>query len=235
MRKITIVIPTYNEAMNIAGICAAVLAVAPEVHILIVDDNSPDGTGAIALELAKNDSHISVLERKGKEGLGKAYLNAFEIILADPEVEIICTMDADFSHNPSDIPALIAACTNHDVAIGSRYIRGGTTEGWSFWRKMLSRGGNLYARFVIGIPVWDITAGFSAVQTQALRKIDLGTIDSSGYAYQIELKYALWKSGAHIVEIPIIFRERIGGESKISGHIISEGIMAPWKMIWRRK
>jgi dolichol-phosphate mannosyltransferase len=234
MRNATVIIPTYNEAMNIVRICAAVLKAAPEAHILIVDDNSPDGTGTLANELAKASAHISVLERKGKEGLGKAYLHAFAAVLAESDVKVICTMDADFSHDPADVPKLIKACDDYDVAIGSRYVCGGRTVGWSLWRRVLSWGGNLYAGFVTRIPVRDLTAGFIAVRTDTLRTVGLENINSSGYAYQIELKCALWKSGARITEVPITFRERIGGESKISGHIVSEGIIAPWKIVWKK-
>lgn len=234
MPNVTVIIPTYNEAMNIARMVRAVFEAVPDARVLIVDDNSPDGTGALALELARNDSRVKVLQRKGKEGLGRAYLHAFEVVLADPEAKIICMMDADFSHNPASLPALIAACGGSDVAVGSRYVRGGATVGWSHWRKFLSKSGNWYARLVTRMPIKDLTAGFYAIRVDTLRKLSREDFDNSGYAFQIELKCVLRRGGARITEVPITFRERAGGESKLSGHIISEGIIAPWKIIWKK-
>lgn len=234
MRKVTVIIPTYNEAMNLERMVREVHTHVPEATILVVDDNSPDGTGELALTLAKKEPRVKVLQRKGKEGLGKAYLHAFEVILADSQVEVVVMMDCDFSHDPAALPALIRACESHDVAIGSRYVRGGKMEGWSFWRRLLSTGGNLYAQLVTRMLIRDLTAGFYALRADALRALPCETIDSSGYAFQIELKCALHRNGARITEVPITFRERAGGESKLSGHIISEGIVAPWKIVWRR-
>lgn len=230
MSKVTIILPTYNEAMNIEAITHAVLTAVPHASLLIVDDNSPDGTGTIARTLAEKNPRIQVLSRKGKEGLGKAYLHAFEVLLANPDTEIICMMDSDFSHDPSALPQLIAACESAEVAVGSRYVKGGSTLGWSLWRKALSVGGNAYAQLITGVPVHDLTAGFYALRAEALRSLARESIDSSGYAFQIELKSAFHRAGARITEVPITFRERAGGESKLSGHIISEGILAPWKI-----
>jgi len=234
MHKVCIILPTYNEMMNLERMTRELLKHVPGATLLVVDDNSPDGTGSLALRLAEAEPRLRVLQRKGKEGLGKAYLHAFEVVLADPQIEILCMMDCDFSHDPAALPELIAACEANDVAIGSRYVRGGTTRGWSFWRKMLSTGGNRYAQLITQMPVRDLTAGFYALRADAIRKIVRETIDSSGYAFQIELKCAFHSSGARLVEVPIIFRERAGGESKLARHIVSEGIVAPWKILWKK-
>lgn len=234
MRNVTVILPTYNESMSLERMTREILTHVPHAAILVVDDNSPDGTGALAEKLAKNEPRITLLSRKGKEGLGKAYLHAFDVILADPTVNVVCMMDCDFSHDPATLPVLIAACEQHDVAIGSRYVRGGEMVGWSSWRRFLSMGGNLYAQLVTRMPVRDLTAGFYALRASVLRALSRERIDSSGYAFQIELKCALHRSGARFTEVPITFRERAGGESKLSGHIISEGVVAPWKIVWRR-
>lgn len=232
---ITILIPTYNEAKNIAGIIARIREVVPEARVLVVDDNSPDGTGAIVEGMASTDAQVRLLARPRKEGLGKAYVHGFAEVLQDPEVTHVHMMDADFSHDPDYLPLLHAAARTHELVIGSRYVAGGATEGWENWRRYLSSGGNFYCRLITGMPLADVTAGFNLIATDALRRIDLARLDSSGYAFQIELKYLLWKAGASAIEIPILFKNRREGESKISNHIILEGLTAPWKLILRNR
>lgn len=229
-----IVLPTFNERENIAAIIHAVLTEVPGAQVLIVDDNSPDGTASVVEELMKKEPRLSILKRARKEGLGRAYVHAFKKLLNDSSVRTIVEMDADFSHDPVYLPKLLEKRGEYDLVVGSRNVVGGGTAGWELWRKLLSRGGNIYARTVTGLPVSDSTGGFNAISAEYLRKIDLDKIDSSGYAFQIELKYLLYKAGARITEFPIIFKNRAGGESKLSSHIIREGILAPWKLIMRK-
>lgn len=228
--KNVIIIPTYNEKKNIDRLVEDIFSILPEVCILVVDDNSPDKTYERVGELQKSYRHLLLLRREKKEGLGKAYLDAFKYILEDPQLENIIMMDADYSHDPRYLPQLFCEAGHFDVVIGSRYILDGGTEGWELWRKLLSRFGNYYSMFILKMPIFDCTSGFNLIKADFLRKLDLAQIDASGYAFQIELKYLLWIMGAHIKEIPIIFKKRVCGESKICGHIIHEGILAPWKI-----
>jgi len=188
-----ILIPTYNEAKNIEDIIAKVFEAVPHASILVVDDSSPDGTGEIVRNVMNREPCVQLLERHSKEGLGKAYLHAFSETLKDPITERIVMMDADFSHDPAYLPAMLKAAEEHDVVVGSRYVRGGATEGWESWRKLLSSGGNLYCRFIANMPINDATGGFNLISAPLLRRIDLSTLDSSGYAFQMELKYLLWR------------------------------------------
>jgi dolichol-phosphate mannosyltransferase len=230
-----IVIPTYNERENIQSIIDAIFKVTPWVYVLVVDDNSPDGTGKMVEKLMQTRPKLSILKREKKEGLGKAYINAFKKILEDDRARTIITMDADFSHDPVYLPVFLEKRNDYDLVSGSRNVSGGGTEGWELWRRLLSRGGNFYARILTGLPIKDCTGGFNAISAEYLRKINLDSIDSSGYAFVIEMKYLLHKAGARIYEHPIIFRNRRGGESKISGHIVGEGVLAPWKIILRKR
>jgi dolichol-phosphate mannosyltransferase len=232
---VEIIIPTYNEAQNIAGIIVRVRELLPDARILVVDDNSPDGTSAIVKEIALKDPNVRLLARAGKEGLGKAYLHGFREVLENPDVTHLIMMDADFSHDPEYLPQLLDRTKTHELVIGSRYIPGGGTEGWEGWRRYLSSGGNFYCRIITGMPINDMTAGFNVISTGALRRIDFDRLDSSGYAFQIELKYLLWRAGVVPLEIPILFRNRREGESKISNHIIVEGLIAPWKLKLRNR
>ena len=234
MNDTTIIIPTYNEAKNIEAIIEAIFSNVPEVKILVVDDNSPDGTADIVRGLVKKNANISLLFREKKEGLGKAYIHAFTHLLTFPNVRTVVMMDADFSHNPKYLPLFIKQSDVFDLLVGSRYILGGQTEGWEFWRRFLSRGANIYAGTITGLPVSDLTGGFNLIRTDLLRKIDFSQIDASGYAFQIELKYMLCKKGARCKELPILFTNRREGESKMNKHIIGEGILAPWKMILKK-
>ena len=232
--KDVVIIPTYNERENIAQIISETFKLLPGIFILVVDDNSPDGTANIVKRLQKEFPNLSLLQRDKKEGLGKAYINAFEETLKDKNVKKIVMMDADFTHNPEYLAEMLKAADSFDVVIGSRHIRGGKTEGWELWRRILSKGANLYCRFVIRLPIFDYTSGFNVINTDFLRKIDFSKIDISGYAFLIELKYLLWKAGASLKEVPILLKSRRGGESKISSHIINEGILAPWKMLFKK-
>ncbi|MEK7072369.1 MAG: polyprenol monophosphomannose synthase [Patescibacteria group bacterium] len=225
-----IIIPTYNERDNIGGIISAIFKMAPGIKILVVDDNSPDKTSEVVKSLQSEYPNLSLFERPRKEGLGLAYLDAFQLILKDNLVECVIMMDADFSHDPKYLPELLEVAKKFDVVVGSRYVKNGGTVGWEAWRRFLSKFGNLYSRLITKMPIFDCTGGFNLIKTDFLRKIDLSRMDMSGYAFQIELKYLLWKAGAQFKEIPIIFKNRLNGESKISNHIIKEGILAPWKI-----
>jgi dolichol-phosphate mannosyltransferase len=227
--KGVILIPTYNEAKNIESIVADALLAAPDADIVVIDDSSPDGTAAIAERIAKSEPRVSVLLRGGKEGLGKAYLSGFAHVRGKG-YEYVGMMDADHSHDPRHLRAMIESLSSADMVIGSRYCKGGGMDGWELWRVLLSRFANLYCRFITGMPVYDATAGFNLIRAATLQEAPLSSIDASGYAFQIELKHLLWKRGARLAEVPIIFRKRREGESKLSGHIIREAIVAPWHM-----
>jgi dolichol-phosphate mannosyltransferase len=225
-----IVIPTYNERDCVRAIVEAVRASVPEATVMVVDDNSPDGTGAIADELATRDPQVRVLHRKGKEGLGAAYLNAFHVGL-DEGWERIVQMDADFSHDPKDVPRLLAALdAGADLAIGSRYISGGGTENWGLGRRIISRGGGLYARTALGVGINDLTAGFKAWKAPTLRGIDLGSVDARGYGFQIEMTFRTLQNGFQVREVPILFVDRRVGSSKMSGAIFFEAITLVWRL-----
>ena len=220
---VLVIVPTYNERENIRRIAEAV-----RVHgydLLIVDDGSPDGTGEIVDELSSSDSGIHVLHRTSKDGLGPAYTAGFERAL-ELGAEIICEMDADFSHDPSDLPRLIGAVeSGADLAIGSRYVSGGGTQGWPWHRELLSKGGNAYAALMLGIHVKDATAGFRAFRDTTIRKVDPGACEASGYGFQIEMAWRTERCGLDIVEVPIIFKDRVDGESKMNRSIAIEAII----------
>jgi dolichol-phosphate mannosyltransferase len=228
--KHIILIPTYNESENIENIISTIFSMYPNLYIKIIDDNSPDGTGNLVKSMMIRCPNLSILERKNKEGLGKAYIAGFNEIFKDNNLTHVITMDADMSHDPIYLKEMIKMSKDYDLVIGSRYVKGGDTIGWEFWRRMLSKFGNIYAGIITGTFMKDLTGGFNCMNLDFLRKINVDSIDSSGYAYQIEMKYMFYKNGAKVKEVPIIFKNRIGGESKISNHIISEGIIAPWKM-----
>lgn len=227
-----VVIPTYNERDCVTPITQAVLAAAPDVHVLIVDDNSPDGTGAIADQLAAANPRVRTLHRQGKQGLGAAYRNAFDLAL-DQGWNHIVQMDADFSHDPQDVPRLLQAIrAGADLAIGSRYTRGGGTRNWGLGRRLISRFGCLYAQIILGVRVRDLTSGFKAWSAEGLRRIRLGEVATRGYGFQIEMNYRALQNGLRVTEVPILFVERRAGASKMSGQIFTEAIMAVWKMRW---
>jgi dolichol-phosphate mannosyltransferase len=219
-----LVLPTYNEAANLAKFVTAVREVLPPSgQILIVDDNSPDGTGKIADGLAAEGSDVSVLHRPHKEGLGPAYIAGFRHVLA-AGAGLVVEMDVDFSHNPSYLPSLLAAAEHADLAIGSRYVPGGGVEDWGAVRQAISRGGSAYARLVLGLPVRDLTAGFKCFRREVLEAIDLDAIESKGYAFQVEITYRTIQKGFDVVEVPIVFRDRQEGSSKIDRSVITEAI-----------
>jgi len=234
MQKVVGIIPTYNEAENIAQIIERVLQHAPEMRILVVDDNSPDGTADIVRTLMKTDPRITLLFREAKEGLGKAYLHAFSEVLKDPSVEWIQTMDADFSHDPKYLPGFFEVSKYADLVIGSRYIREGGMAELALWRRMLSRFASQYCHTITRIPIADCTAGFMLIRTDLLRTVSLSGFESSGFAFLMELKYALWKKGARIKESPIVFGNRGEGKSKLTKRIVVEGMLAPWRMKFKK-
>lgn len=221
---IRVVLPTYNEADNVEPIVAAVLAAAPEgTGILVVDDASPDGTGEIADRLAASDERVAVLHRRAKEGLGPAYVAGFGRVLAEG-AELIVQMDADFSHEPGDVPRLIepAAAGRVDLVLGSRYVPGGGVGEWGSGRKAISRGGSAYARLWLGLDVQDLTGGFKCLRREVLERIRLETVGALGYAFQVETTYRTALAGFRIEEVPIVFNDRRVGESKMSRAIVAE-------------
>ncbi|MEU1968429.1 polyprenol monophosphomannose synthase [Micromonospora sediminicola] len=221
--RVLVVIPTYNEADNVRRIVDRVRVAAPAVDVLVADDNSPDGTGAIADTIAGNDPRVHVLHRPGKEGLGAAYLAGFAWARRRG-YDAVVEMDADGSHAPEDLPALLAAARDADVVIGSRWTRGARVLNWPWRRLLLSRVGNLYARVALGMPVSDATGGYRVYRTSALDAIDLGSVRSQGYAFQVELSRLAHRAGVRIVEVPITFAEREHGDSKMSPLIVAEAL-----------
>ncbi len=234
MAKYVILMPTYNEAENIEMVVSRIMEGYEDVYLKIIDDNSPDGTGGIVEGLQKKYPRLSLLKRNAKNGLGRAYAHGFEEVMKDPSFTHVFMMDADLSHDPVYIAEMIRQSADFDLVIGSRYVHGGRTVGWELWRRALSYFGNMYARLVTFMPVSDMTSGYNCISIPYLKRIDLESVSSSGYAFIMELKYALYNEGASITEIPITFVNRFGGESKISNNIISEGVMAPWKMLWKK-
>jgi len=227
--KATVVIPTYNEKDNISLLVKQILNTAPQINILIVDDNSPDGTGLIADKLASDNPEIKVLHRPSKEGLGRAYAAAFKILLSS-SVECIITMDADFSHDPAILPYFLKEIEKHDIIIGSRYIKGISVLNWPLSRLVLSILANKFIRFTTGLPLKDCTSGFGCYRRQALQQLDFKNFASGSYAFLFELKYKLFKKSFDIIEIPIIFTERRAGQPKMSWKIISEAFFTVFKL-----
>jgi dolichol-phosphate mannosyltransferase len=225
-----VVVPTYNEWENLTDLLRAVLSLPGGWRVLVVDDNSPDGTGRLADEMAAAEARVAVLHRSGKEGLGPAYVAGFQEALKRSDVHFIAQMDADFSHDPNDLPRLLAATAEADLAIGSRYVKGGRTQGWGLRRRLLSRAGNLYVRAVLQAPVNDLTAGFRYWRRGALEEVDLGSVEAKGYGFQIEMACRALAAGCRVVEVPICFTERRGGRSKMSGSIVSEALLLPWRL-----
>lgn len=228
-----LVVPTYDEAENIEPLVDAALRHLPApCTILIVDDSSPDGTGDIADRLAAERGEVRVLHRTVKEGLGPAYVAGFREALAGG-ADFVCQMDADFSHDPGDLPRLLAALKHADVALGSRYAAGGGVEHWGPTRRLISRGGSAYARRLLGVPIKDLTGGFKAFRREVLDAIELGTIPSLGYAFQVETTYRAIRAGFRVVEVPILFHDRRVGDSKMSGRIVIEAALRVPAMRWR--
>jgi dolichol-phosphate mannosyltransferase len=222
--RVWVILPTYNEAENIEPLVEAVRGRLPDSHrVLIVDDNSPDGTGEIADRIAAEHGDVSVLHRTVKDGLGPAYIAGFREALAGG-AELVIEMDADFSHDPSYLPQLLRAAGEADLVIGSRYVPGGGITDWGPVRRFISRGGSAYARIVLGIGVRDLTGGFKCLRRRVLEGIDLDSIASLGYAFQVEVTYRAIQNGFQVVEIPIVFRDRREGNSKMSKAIVAEAI-----------
>jgi len=229
-RRALICLPTYNERENLGPITEAILAATPpDVDVLVIDDGSPDGTGLLADELAAREPRVHVLHRAKKEGLGKAYLAGFDWALAR-DYALVLEMDADFSHDPGYLPAMLAKAEEADLVLGSRYVPGGGTVNWGLGRKILSRGGSLYARTILGVRIRDLTGGFKCFRREVLEAIELGTVECSGYAFQIELTYRAILRGFRVAEIPIVFADRRVGQSKMSRRIVLEAIGKVWGM-----
>ena len=229
MTRAVVCIPTYNEAENLEPLVRALAGVldADVDRVLVVDDGSPDGTGAIADRLASELSWVDVLHRERKEGIGRAYLAGFPRALGTG-ARYVLEMDCDFSHDPADVPRLIAACEGGaDLALGSRYVAGGGTENWSLLRRAISRGGSLYARILLGVGVDDLTGGFKCFRREVLEAIDLDAVHANGYAFQIEMTYRALRKGFRVVEVPIRFVDRVVGGSKMSRGIVVEAV---WKV-----
>ncbi|HEY4221285.1 MAG TPA: polyprenol monophosphomannose synthase [Myxococcota bacterium] len=228
MNDALVCLPTYNERTNLESLVDEILRTAP-VDILVIDDNSPDGTGRVADLMAEREPRITVLHRPGKLGLGTAYLAGFAEGLRRG-YRFLLEMDADFSHQPRYLPQLARAAEHADLVIGSRYVDGGGTENWGLARRMLSKGGSWYARTVLHAPFRDLTSGFKLFRREVLEAVDLATITSAGYAFQIELTYRAYKRGFRIQEVPIVFFEREAGRSKMSTGIVVEGVTKVWRM-----
>lgn len=228
--RLLVVLPTYNEAVNLPRIVPAILAQDPRIEILVVDDNSPDGTGQMADALAETFARVHVLHRARKEGLGKAYLTGFTWGL-EQGYDLLFEMDADFSHDPGALPGMIAAASQADLVIGSRYKTGVNVINWPMSRLLLSIVANIYARVVTGLPVADSTAGFKCFHREVLEAIPFNRVRSNGYAFQIEMNFRAWRKGFRLVEIPIIFTDRVEGQSKMNKKIVREAV---WMVWWLR-
>lgn len=223
MKPTIICLPTYNERENLTNMLDAIHVVVPHVHVLVIDDNSPDGTGKIADERAAADDRIHVLHRTAKEGLGRAYIAGFSWAL-ERDYELIFQMDCDFSHQPKYLVDFSRLADTKDLVLGSRYITGGGTEGWAWHRRMLSRGGNAYAQLILGLPYKDLTGGFKCWNRHVLEALALGEIQSNGYVFQIEMTWQASRRGFSIGEVPIVFPDRVAGESKMDGGIVTEAM-----------
>lgn len=221
--KVLVVIPTYNELENLPIIVSGIRAAAPEVHILIADDNSPDGTGEVANSLAAQDTAVQVLHRATKSGLGAAYIEAFQWAKTN-DFDVVVEMDADGSHSPADLVKILAALTDSDVVLGSRWVKGGQVVNWPRSRELLSRGGNLYTRLWLGIPLKDATGGFRAYRMTAIAKLDVSKVASQGYCFQVDMAWRVVRCGLRIIEVPITFVEREFGESKMNQAIVKEAL-----------
>jgi dolichol-phosphate mannosyltransferase len=233
--RVVMVVPTYNERDNLAWIVGRLRAATPDVDVLVVDDGSPDGTGELADELAAADPQVTVLHRTEKAGLGAAYLHGFSVAL-ERGYDVVGEMDADGSHQPEQLPLLLAALADADLVIGSRWVSGGSVVNWPLSRKVLSVGGNLYARVLLGIPLRDVTAGYRVFRRTTLEAIDLGSVESAGYIFQTDLAFRTLRAGLRVVEVPIEFVERVRGESKMSRDVATESLrrITSWGLHERR-
>jgi dolichol-phosphate mannosyltransferase len=229
--KTLVIIPTYNERENIERIVPQVLEKDPSIHVLIVDDGSPDGTGQIAERMATENDRILVLHRKNKSGLGTAYITGFKFAL-EKSYDLIFEMDCDFSHDPEYIPHFLEAIKDADLILGSRYISGVNVINWPMSRLLLSYFANVYSRWVTGLPLKDATGGFKCFRREVLKAVDLDGVKSNGYSFQIEMSFRAWKKGFRIKEIPIVFEDRKAGQSKMSKKIVREAIWMVWRLRW---
>ncbi|HEB71965.1 MAG TPA: polyprenol monophosphomannose synthase [Nitrospirae bacterium] len=227
--KSLVIIPTYNEIENIEPLIHKVHGVLPETSILVIDDNSQDGTTEMVEKIKSSDSRVDLIRRPGKLGLGTAYIAGFKYAI-EKGYDFIFEMDGDFSHDPAYLPAFLTAAKEADLVIGSRYIPGGGVVNWSFFRKLISIGGSIYSRLILAMPYKDLTGGFKCFRREALMAIPLDDVFSEGYSFQIEMTYRVHKKGMRIREIPIIFKERVGGKSKMSKKIFIEAIFRVWQI-----
>jgi dolichol-phosphate mannosyltransferase len=228
--RVLVIVPTYNEARNLPEIVPAILRESTRIEVLVVDDNSPDGTGQMAATMAAENPRVHVLHRQAKEGLGRAYIAGFRWAL-ERGYGAICEMDADFSHDPKFLPRFLDAIVDADLVLGSRYATGVNVINWPISRLLLSLGANFYARVITGLPLTDSTGGFKCFRRQVLAAIDFDKVKSNGYAFQIEMSFRAWKKGFKLKEIPIIFHDRVEGQSKMSKKIVREAI---WMVWWLR-
>ncbi|HMI55453.1 MAG TPA: polyprenol monophosphomannose synthase [Gemmatimonadaceae bacterium] len=227
-----VIVPTYNERFNVARLIPSILAQDPSLEVLVVDDASPDGTGAIVDGIAANNTRVHVIHREGKLGLGTAYIAGFRWAL-ERKYDLIFEMDADFSHNPERLPEFLDAIKDADLVLGSRYQEGHVNVvNWPMSRLFLSYAANIYARGVTGLPIFDATGGFKCFRRNVLESIDLTSVKSNGYAFQIEMSFRAWKLGYRLVEIPIIFVDRTEGHSKMSKKIVREAVWMVWRLRW---
>ncbi len=227
MAKTVVVVPTYNERQNIGTILERVLGVAPEIEVVVVDDNSPDGTADVVRRAAESSPRVHLIERGAKLGLGTAYIRGFKYAL-DAGADLVMQMDADLSHDPKYIPDMLEAIRRHDVVIGSRYISGVNVVNWPIERLLLSYMANVYTRVITGLPVHDATGGFKCFRREVLEAIDLDEVISDGYCFQIEMNFRAWRKGFRITEVPIVFVDRHSGTSKMTKRIIWEAIYKVW-------
>ncbi|BBM88161.1 polyprenol monophosphomannose synthase [Candidatus Uabimicrobium amorphum] len=221
--KIVILLPTYNEKDNLPLMVEAICQLKPQIDIFVIDDNSPDGTGKVAENLREKYRNISVIHRKNKEGLGRAYIHGFYEAMAANYDKVI-TMDCDFSHDPKYLVRMVELSKQYDLVLGSRYVPGGGVDGWSLWRKFISRGGNIYARIFLNLRYKDLTGGFKCYDVKVLRSMNLASLCSQGYTFQVETTYRIHNQGYRIKEFPIVFKDRVYGESKMSFDIAWEAI-----------
>lgn len=227
-----VIVPTYNERFNIARLIPAILEQHPSLEVLVVDDASPDGTGAIVDEIVAKDTRVHVIHRAGKMGLGTAYTTGFRWAL-ERKYDLVFEMDADFSHNPERLPEFLTAIEEADLVLGSRYQNGHVNVvNWPMSRLFLSYAANIYARAVTGLPIFDATGGFKCFRRNVLESIDLSSVKSNGYAFQIEMSFRVWKRGFRLIEIPIVFVDRTEGESKMSKRIVREAVWMVWRLRW---
>jgi dolichol-phosphate mannosyltransferase len=234
MNRTLVVVPTYNERENLPSLAQRLLALPVPVDMLVVDDNSPDGTGKLADELAARHSSIHVLHRTEKNGLGRAYVAGFQWAL-EHGYEFVFELDGDFSHNPDDIPMFLEAAQNADLVLGSRYLNGIRIINWPLSRLMLSKAAAKYVQIITGMPITDPTGGYKCFRRRALEASNLDDIHSNGYSFQIEMTHKLWRQGMRVVEVPIVFTERFHGHSKMSGNIISEALIMVWRLWFQNK